>query len=82
MNWKRAYTIGFHPWEDAVDEPAFEKKFLNCLTGRKKDGNHPMARHSICVQAVEFGDRAGKTWLAGYRGRDRKESTRTCTKPY
>ena len=31
MNWRFAYAIGFHPWEDAATDPPFAKKFSELL---------------------------------------------------
>lgn len=40
MNWKRAYTLGFHPWEDAVSEPAFVEK-IHELFAREEERLEP-----------------------------------------
>lgn len=31
MNYRLAYTIGFHPWEDAADDPPFVDRFAELL---------------------------------------------------
>jgi SAM-dependent methyltransferase len=40
MNWRFAYTIGFHPWEDAVTDPPFVKK-VSELFDREEKGREP-----------------------------------------
>ena len=40
MNWRFAYTIGFHPWEDAVTDPPFAKK-ISELFDREEKGREP-----------------------------------------
>jgi SAM-dependent methyltransferase len=40
MNWKLAYTIGFHPWEDAADDPKFVAKASE-LFKREEEGRNP-----------------------------------------
>ena len=37
MNYKLAYAIGFHPWEDLADHPPFADKLLE-LVAREEDG--------------------------------------------
>lgn len=41
MNWKRAYKIGFHPWEDAADEPAFVEKISELFTREEEETEPP-----------------------------------------
>src|SRR5262245_22238661 len=40
MNWRFAYSIGFHPWEDAVTDPAFVEKAAE-LFAREEGGREP-----------------------------------------
>jgi SAM-dependent methyltransferase len=40
MNYKMAYSIGFHPWEDAATDPRFVDKF-NQLMDREESGRSP-----------------------------------------
>jgi SAM-dependent methyltransferase len=40
MNYNLAYRIGFHPWEDAEEQPSFTDKF-SALLDREESGRHP-----------------------------------------
>ena len=40
MNYRFAYAIGFHPWEDAATEPPFVEKFSE-LVAREESGREP-----------------------------------------
>jgi cyclopropane fatty-acyl-phospholipid synthase-like methyltransferase len=40
MNWRFAYTIGFHPWEDAATDQPFLKKISDILA-REEQGRMP-----------------------------------------
>src|SRR5262245_36290343 len=40
MNWRFAYSIGFHPWEDAVTDPPFVEKAAE-LFAREEEGREP-----------------------------------------
>jgi len=40
MNYRLAYSIGFHPWEDAETEPAFVEKITD-LFSREEMGHEP-----------------------------------------
>ena len=40
MNYRLAYAIGFHPWEDLAEHPPFADKLLE-LVGREEDGREP-----------------------------------------
>ncbi|HEY7453503.1 MAG TPA: class I SAM-dependent methyltransferase [Thermoleophilaceae bacterium] len=40
MNYKLAYAIGFHPWEELADHPPFAEKLLE-LVGREENGAGP-----------------------------------------
>ncbi len=40
MNYGLAYRIGFHPWEDAEEQPSFTDKF-STLLDREESGHQP-----------------------------------------
>jgi Methyltransferase domain len=40
VNYRLAYAIGFHPWEDLADHPPFAEKLLE-LVAREEDGYGP-----------------------------------------
>jgi SAM-dependent methyltransferase len=40
MNYNLAYQIGFHPWEDAEDQPSFTDKFA-ALLDHEESGRQP-----------------------------------------
>lgn len=40
MNYRIAYSIGFHPWEDAATDPPFVKKFYEMID-REERGRTP-----------------------------------------
>lgn len=40
MNYRLAYAIGFHPWEDLVEHPPFAGKLIELLA-REEDGREP-----------------------------------------
>jgi SAM-dependent methyltransferase len=40
MNYRLAYTIGFHPWEDLAEHPPFADKLLE-LVAREEAGREP-----------------------------------------
>ena len=40
MNWRFAYAIDFHPWEDAATDPPFARKFSELLD-REEKGRRP-----------------------------------------
>ena len=40
MNYRLAYAIGFHPWEDLTEHPPFAGKLLE-LVAREEDGQAP-----------------------------------------
>ena len=55
MNYRLAYAIGFHPWEDLAEHPPFAGKLLE-LVAREEDGpGPPHGRRSISVPAVPSG---------------------------
>ena len=40
MNYRLAYAIGFHPWEDLAAHPPFADKLLE-LVAREENGSGP-----------------------------------------
>jgi Methyltransferase domain len=40
MNYRLAYAVGFHPWEDLAERPPFRDKLLE-LVAREEDGREP-----------------------------------------
>jgi cyclopropane fatty-acyl-phospholipid synthase-like methyltransferase len=40
MNYRLAYAIGFHPWEDLAEHPPFADKLLE-LVAREENGHEP-----------------------------------------
>lgn len=40
MNYRLAYSIGFHPWEDAAEDPEFTEK-ISQLIEREEGGREP-----------------------------------------
>jgi SAM-dependent methyltransferase len=41
MNYRAAYSIGFHPWEDAVTDPPFVSKFVEMIAREEKGRSAP-----------------------------------------
>ena len=41
MNYRLAYAIGFHPWEELAEHPPFADKLLE-LIAREEDGHEPL----------------------------------------
>jgi SAM-dependent methyltransferase len=60
MNYRLAYALGFHPWEDLVDHPPFADKLLE-LVAREEEG-----RDSPFGRALDIGTGSGVwgVWLA------------------
>lgn len=40
MNYRLAYAIGFHPWEELAEHPPFSETLLE-LVGREENGGPP-----------------------------------------
>jgi SAM-dependent methyltransferase len=40
MNYRLAYALGFHPWEDMADHPPFAEQLLE-LVAREEEGREP-----------------------------------------
>lgn len=41
MNWRFAYSVGFHPWEDAAKDPVFVAKATELFEREERDQNPP-----------------------------------------
>jgi cyclopropane fatty-acyl-phospholipid synthase-like methyltransferase len=46
MNYRLAYAIGFHPWEDLAEHPPFAEKLLD-LVAREENGSGPPYGHAL-----------------------------------
>lgn len=44
MNYRLAYKIGFHPWEDALDQPAFTTKITELFEREERGRSAPYGR--------------------------------------
>ncbi|WP_336345809.1 class I SAM-dependent methyltransferase [Halalkalicoccus ordinarius] len=44
MNYEFAYGIGFHPWEDAVEEPLFVERITQLFEEEERDREPPYGR--------------------------------------
>ena len=44
MNYRLAYRIGFHPWEDAADQPSFTAKLTELLEREETERQAPFGR--------------------------------------
>lgn len=44
MNYRFAYSIGFHPWEDAATDPPFVNKFSEMIDREESGRNPPFGR--------------------------------------
>ena len=42
MNYRLAYPLGFHPWEDLAEHPPFADQLLE-LVAREEDGSQAIA---------------------------------------
>jgi len=54
VNYELAYRIGFHPWEDAADQPAFTQA-LSELLDREEQGREPPLRSRASTSAAAAG---------------------------
>lgn len=64
MNWRLAYRIGFHPWEDLVEHPPYAGK-LTELFEREEDGRPPPYGRALdvgCGSAVWGVELARRGW--------------------
>jgi SAM-dependent methyltransferase len=48
MNYTLAYRVGFHPWEDAEEQPSFTDKF-SALLDREESGRQPLYGSALDV---------------------------------
>jgi SAM-dependent methyltransferase len=46
MNYKLAYAVGFHPWEDAIEEPAFVETITRLFEDEER-GREPPFGHAL-----------------------------------
>ena len=60
MNYKLAYRLGFHPWEDAEGHPGFVEK-ISALFEREENGREPPYGRSTLALEAESG---GSSWLS------------------
>lgn len=44
MNYRFAYSIGFHPWEDAATDPPFVKTATHLFEREERDRKRPFGR--------------------------------------
>jgi cyclopropane fatty-acyl-phospholipid synthase-like methyltransferase len=44
MNYRLAYSVGFHPWEDAATDPPFRNKFAELMDREEKSLARPFGR--------------------------------------
>jgi ubiquinone/menaquinone biosynthesis C-methylase UbiE len=44
MNYRFAYAVGFHPWEDAVTAPLFVEKITSLFVREEQDQDPPFGR--------------------------------------
>lgn len=63
MNYKLAYRIGFHPWEDAATQPEFNDR-LAALSLPRRQGARRTGRRSTSAPAAGSG-RSGSPDAAG-----------------
>jgi Methyltransferase domain len=61
MNYRLAYAIGFHPWEDLAEHPPFADK-LRELVAREEDGPGPPYGRALDLGT---GSAVWGVWLAG-----------------
>jgi 2-polyprenyl-3-methyl-5-hydroxy-6-metoxy-1,4-benzoquinol methylase len=44
MNYRFAYSVGFHPWEDAATDPPFVQKITRLFAREEQDRDPPFGR--------------------------------------
>jgi SAM-dependent methyltransferase len=44
MNYRFAYSVGFHPWEDAATDPPFVEKITSLFVREEQDQDPPFGR--------------------------------------
>src|SRR5947209_12368210 len=62
MNYELAYRVGFHPWEDAQDHPAFQKKISTLFDDEERGRGPPYG------SALDLGTGSG-IWGIALAGR-------------
>ena len=73
MNYRLAYAIGFHPWEDLAEHPPFAGTLLE-LVAREEAGREPPHGPALDLgTAARSGRTARPARLAGDRRRHRRE---------
>ena len=55
MNYRLAYALGFHPWEDLAEHPPFAGKLLELVAGRRTGTSRRTARRSTSAPAAGSG---------------------------
>ena len=79
MNYRLAYAIGFHPWEDLADHPPFAEKLLE-LVAREENGAGPPYGPALDIGTGSgiWGAELGEARLGGHRRghRARRRSAR------
>ena len=77
MNYRLAYAVGFHPWEDLVQHPPYAGKLLE-LVARDEDGHD-----APYGKALDIGT-GSAVWGYGWRngaGGDRRRHRREGPSP-
>ena len=67
MNYRFAYRIGFHPWEDAATDPPFVKKIAEVLEREERGREPPYGRALDLGTGSGIWAIVGKAWLASDR---------------
>ena len=55
MNYRLAYAIGFHPWEDLAEHPPFADKLLQLVAREEAGVSRPTVRRSTSAPAARSG---------------------------
>ena len=74
MNYRLAYLLGFHPWEDAADDPPFAAKISEMFDldeNGPRASLRPGARHRHGQR--DLGNRVSEARLAGDGYRHRRQ---------
>ena len=74
MNYRLAYAIGFHPWEDLAEHPPFAETLLE-LVAREENGAGPPVRPGPGHRHRQrrLGRPAGEARVGGHRRGHRRE---------
>ena len=75
MNYKLAYRLGFHPWEDLAEHPPFAEKLLALIAREESDREPPYgpALDLGCGSGVWGGGPTGRARLAGHKCGHRRQ---------